>query len=433
MSDRSGKYCIVGSGPSGLAAAKNFQQLGIPYDCLERETDIGGLWNPASSTSTTYSTTTMVSSKRLSRFTDFPIPKAYPAYLSRLDAFAYLQSYADTFALRDSISLRTHVTNIAPWGDCWEVQIEGEETPRRYKGVVVATGHHSTPNWPEYEGEFTGEVLHSADYRAPDQLKGKRVLVVGGGISGCEIAGDGAGSARKISHSLRRGYYVLPKFIFGRPSDVIIEHTEKWPIPRAWRIRFYEAVLSLIVGTQERYGLPTPEHKLFETHPLVDSNYLTHVAHNRIAIKPDVAHADGPWIHFNDGSREEIDLIVCATGYETRFPFMDEALLIEKDGSCDLFLNIFHPEHDELFAMTLLQTGGGYWQLADYQAQLIAKVIQSSQTAPKRHAWFRRQVKRRNERSYRLVFEGASPRHALEIDFFKYRKMLRNYIRRFRS
>ena len=91
------KVCIIGAGSSGLAAAKTFAERGIPFDCLEREDDIGGLWNETTGTGVVYDTTYLVSSRKYTGFEDYPMPEEYPTYPSHREALAYLRDYAQNF------------------------------------------------------------------------------------------------------------------------------------------------------------------------------------------------------------------------------------------------------------------------------------------------------------------------------------------------
>ncbi len=176
----------------------------------------------------------------------------------------------------------------------WRVTIEGESAPRLYAGLIVANGHHWEPNVPSYPGHFDGEVLHSHDVKSKEQLKGKRVLVVGAGNSAVDILSDAAldESARAV-HSMRRTYYFFPKTVFGKPTDVFIDYTSRIPLPRSLMRLFYRFGMRVVVGPHHRFGLERPDHDLFEAHPTACNTYLDHIIHGRITVKPGIERLDG--------------------------------------------------------------------------------------------------------------------------------------------
>ena len=204
--------------------AKNFVQRGIPFDCLEREQDIGGLWNIATPSGIVYETTHLVSSISSTGFDDLPmLDEDYPEYPSHERVLGYFRDYARTFGLLDHIEFGKPVNRVAPQGDGrWEVAVAGEAQPRVYDGVVLASGHHDVPRMPAYPGTFSGEILHSRGYRSPKQLRDKRVLVVGCGNSAADIVSDAVHGGSRVFLSIRRGYWFVPKFILGFPTGDVI-------------------------------------------------------------------------------------------------------------------------------------------------------------------------------------------------------------------
>jgi cation diffusion facilitator CzcD-associated flavoprotein CzcO len=298
----------------------------------------------------------------------------------------------------------------------------GEE--RLYRGVVIANGHNWDPRWPEYPGEFTGEAIHSAQYKTADLLSGKRVLVVGGGNSGCDIACEAAVHAERALLSTRRSYHILPKFFRGKPIDECNEFLMWLRLP-LWARRVTGALVNhLVLGPAWRTGVPKADHRLFESHPILNSQLHHHVGHGRLELRPDIAELRGRRVRFVDGREEEVDLIVYATGYRVSFPFMDAGQLNWSDGVPRLFLNVFHPDRDDLFVIGLIQPDSGQFGLVDYQAQLVTRYLQALHGKPQRAGWFR-QLKRQGSADLSGgVRYLASPRHALEVEHFSYRRRL---------
>ena len=367
--DRTQRVCVIGAGSSGLAAAKNLSERGFAVDVLECEDDLGGNWNYGKPNARVYRSTHMITSKRCTEFSDFPMPHHFPDYPHHAQVLAYLRSYSDHFGLESFIEYRTPVERVAPFeqGRFWDVTPAGGPT-RRYAAVVIANGHNWSPKKPEYPGEFTGEILHSAQYRTPDILAGKRVLVVGAGNSGCDLAVESSQNARQTFHSTRRAYHYIPKYLLGRPADRLGEKLHRIGLSLTVKQALTSLILKCVVGSPARYGLPRPDHKLFETHPIVNSLLLYYVSHGDITPKPDILRLEGDTVHFIDGTVEVIDLLMFATGYNIVFPFIDAQLLNWRDGRPRLYHNVFHPEYDNLFVLGLIQPDGGQFVLVDWQS-----------------------------------------------------------------
>ena len=201
FSDRSDRVCVIGAGSSGLAAARNLREVGLEVDILEACDDLGGNWNYPLPVARVYRSTHTISSKPGTEFPDYPMPDAYADYPHHTEILAYLRGYAEHFELGPLIEYGAEVERVepasstGPTGDpCWEVTLAGGEG-RLYGALVIANGHNRDPIVPEYPGTFDGEVMHSADYKVSEILLGKRVLVVGGGNSGCDIVVEAAHKA----------------------------------------------------------------------------------------------------------------------------------------------------------------------------------------------------------------------------------------------
>lgn len=424
------KFCILGAGSSGLAVTKNFLAAGIPFDCLEREDDIGGNWYFGRKGSSVYRSTRLISSKSLTEYTDFPMPAYYPDHPDQEMVWRYLKSYAERFDLYRHIEFKTSVQWIAPAKGAehgWEVTLASGER-RRYRGVVIANGHNWDPRWPSYPGDFAGEVLHSSQYKTPEVLAGKRVLVVGGGNSGYDLATESARYAAATYHSLRRGYALLPRFFRGRPVDEGGEWMLRWRLP-LWLRRL--AIARVCRAAWKPHEPPQVDHAFFETHPSINGRWPLDVARGAVAVKPDIRAFEGGEVIFEDGSRESIDLVIYATGFNISFPFLDVAELNWRRDRPELYLNIFHPERDDVFVVGLIQPDSGQFGLVDCQSQLIAAYLNGLKG--QRPAAARLKSAKRN---CSLTSNGIryidSPRHLLEVEHFSYRRTLERQIRQLR-
>jgi cation diffusion facilitator CzcD-associated flavoprotein CzcO len=436
-SDNTQKYCIIGAGPSGIAAAKNLKALGIPFDVIEREDEVGGNWYYGKPNSSVYKSTHLISSKPMSGFVDYPMPAHYADYPHHKQVLAYLRDYTRHFGLYEHIELNTAAERIERADDGnWDVTISdangtNDTQSRRYWGVIIANGHHWDAKYPEYRGTFDGRVIHSKDYKTPDILHDKRVLVVGAGNSGCDLAVEAAQNASRVFHSVRRGYYYIPKYIFGKPTDQVNEISVRMRVPLPIRRFVNGLLLKMTVGNPQRFGLPKPDHKLLESHPIVNSQMLYYVGHGDITPKPDIRELCGDRVRFKDGSEEPIDLIIYATGFRISFPFIDRKHLNWGNDGPRLFMHVFHPKYDNLFVAGLIQPDSGQFWITDYQCQLVAKFIHAQQHDRARAEAFR-QVKAGPQPDLRGGRKHLNTaRHFLEIDHFGYTSHLKKLIRNF--
>jgi cation diffusion facilitator CzcD-associated flavoprotein CzcO len=425
------RYCIVGAGASGLAVAKNFVERGIPFDCLEREQDIGGLWNFATPSGVVYETTHLVSSISSTGFDDLPmLDEHYPEYPSHERVLGYFRDFVRTFGIAPHIQFNRTVERIAPRDGLWEVKVAGEPVPRTYRGVVLASGHHDTPRMPAYPGTFAGEILHSRAYKSPTQVRDRRVLVVGCGNSAADIVGDAAHNRSKVFLSIRRGYWFVPKFLLGFPTGDVVSTVEMLPLPRFVRRWLFQGALWLLQGPPSRYRLPDPDYAIDQAHPTMTDEIPRLVAHGDLVVKPEISGYEGKRVLFKDGTAEEIDTIVFATGYQPVVPYIDESLVYAEGGRPRFLFNCVHPEHEGLFAAGLAQANGSMWRLADYQGQLISNLIVAGRHEPQRARGFREMLAKRAAAAGARSFV-ASDRHRLEVNYYDYRRLMKRLIRRF--
>jgi hypothetical protein len=375
------RYCIIGAGPAGLMAARSFQAAGLDFDVYEKYKDLGGIWQIKNPESPVYQSAHFISSKTISKIPGFPMPRTFPDYPSHGDILFYLKEFAKEYGLRDKISFNSTVeTVIREESGNWLVKLE-KGGSQSYDGLVICNGHTWDPNWPKYKGSFKGEKLHSLHYKSPDILKGKRVLVVGGGNSAIDIACDAAIHAKSAAISLRRGYHFFPKHVLGLPSDVI---NSILPMPAWFQKIVAKIILRVFVGDITRLGLPTPDHGPLESHPIVNSQVLHYLSHGDLCVKKDIESFDGKTVFFQDGVQEDFDLILFATGYNVRFPFLADEHFSWKERYPELFLNFLHPKYDNLAVIGLTQTDGGAYEFFTKQADILANIFRDQQNYPER-------------------------------------------------
>ena len=377
MNDTNNRFALIGAGPMGLAMAKVLKEQGIPFQGFELNSDVGGLWDIDGPKSTMYETAHLISSKRMTEFTDFPMKEETAEYPSHRELKHYFQDFTDHFGLRDTYLFNTEVLkteSLGGPGDGWKVtwQNEDGEQSGEFKGILIANGTLSEPNLPTFKGDFDGEIIHSSEYRYPSQLTGKKILVVGAGNSGCDIAVDAIHHGAKCDLSMRRGYYFVPKYVFGKPADTMGGLIK---LPMWLKRRIDSVILKWFVGDPQKYGFPKPDYQLYESHPVVNSLVLYHAGHGDIKIRKDIDHLDGKTVHFTDGSSDDYDMILAATGYKLHYPFIDKELLNWQGDAPHLYLNAMHPNRDDIFVLGMVEASGLGWQGRHEQAEMIARYI----------------------------------------------------------
>ncbi len=374
MVDRGDELLVLGAGPTGLAMAKALGEAGIPYRQVEATDAVGGNWAHG-----VYETAHIISSRRTTEFDDYPMPASYPDFPSARQMHDYLRAYADQFRLPEHIRFRTEVTAVSPAGERWDVRMR-DGTVERYKGVVVCNGHHWAKVYPPWAAAFGGEVLHSKDYKRPEQLRDKRVLVIGGGNSGCDLASEAARVAASADWSLRRGYWFLPKTMLGQPTAELMLPWMPVPVQRV----MLRALVRVVVGRYGDYGLPEPDHALFETHPSISTEVLHYLKHGRVRPRPDVASVDGRAVTFADGTRGEYDLVALGTGFDVAFPFLAEGTVPVVGKVPQLYAGMVRPEHRHLWVMGAYQARYGIGPLLRPLALLLADWVrlQDALTVP---------------------------------------------------
>ncbi len=430
-SNSSEKICIIGAGSSGIAAARVCKAHDIPFDCFEKGSDIGGNWrfNNDNGLSSAYRTLHIISSKWNMQYSDFPMPADFPDFGHHSDVLRYFEAYVDHFGVRKYIRFYTAVTKVTPAPEQrWDVSLSSGETIR-YRGVVIANGHHWCPRLPEFPGTFAGATLHSHHYKTPEEYAGQRVLVVGIGNSACDIAIDLCRVARCVHVSTRRSAHVVPKYLLGRPTDQWSSPLMERFLPVAVRRLAFRFLTYLTVGNQERYGLPRPKHKLLQEHPTVNQEFLAYVGHGRVKIKPHIRELQGDRVAFVDGSVESYDTIIYATGYHIAFPFLAPALLNIQDNRIYLYRKVIHPDLPGLYFLGLIQPLGAIMPLAEQQARWIAGLLTGRVSLPPREVMLREIEKDRRKLQRRYV---ASPRHTIQVDFWDYYYEIEREMRRYR-
>jgi cation diffusion facilitator CzcD-associated flavoprotein CzcO len=357
--------CVIGAGPVGLAVAKALGERGEPYVQLEATDHVGGNWAHG-----VYETAHIISSRRTTEYPDWPMPQDYPDFPSASQMCSYYNAFADRFGLREKIRFGQTVTSVRQEGGLWRVTTE-QGLSSLFRGVIVCNGHHWERFFPPWAKDFSGTLLHSKDYKRPDQLAGRRVLVVGGGNSGCDLACEAARVATRADWSLRRGYWFLPKTVLGRPT---VELMRGWiPVPAQRAV--LKRLIRLVIGRYEDYGLPTPDHEMFEEHPTVSSEIFHYLAHGRVKPRPDVQSVEGQTVRFADGTEDRYDVIACGTGFDLSFPFLEPGVVPIEGKRALLYGGMMSPTWRHLWIVGTTQPRYGLGPLIRPAAEVLVDLI----------------------------------------------------------
>ena len=375
------KYCLVGAGPAGLVMARALIKEGIPFDWYERNGNVGGIWDMDNPDSPMYDSCHFISSKYTSGFYGYPMPKEYPDYPSWDQIRDYIQKFADKYDLKRKVTFGVGVESAKPLdGGRWNISLSNGES-HIYEGLINATGVTWHANRPHIQGEesFRGKIMHSVEYRTASEFDGKRVLIVGAGNSGVDIASDAATHSEQAFLSVRRGYRFIPKYIFGIPTDALI--SGKIQPPKGVSISGdVTKMIDTLVGDLTRYGLPKPDHDLLASHPIMNTQVLHHLGHGDLIAKPDIDYITEDGVTFKDGTHEKLNLIVLATGYSYSVPYLEQGEDEWRDGRPQLYLRIFSRKHPNLYFIGYAEFADAAYRRFDEMAQMVVIDIRAKES-----------------------------------------------------
>ena len=423
------KVCVIGAGPSGITALKNIMDQGLDVVCYDFNSDVGGNWiyNENIGHSSVFETTHIISSKTLSQYEDFTFDEfetGIPDYPSHDQLRCYFQAYAAKFNLYPRIEFNTLVQSCElDHSNNWVIKTikGGTENTEVFSHLVVCNGHHWKPRLPQYPGNFTGKFIHSHEFKHAKSFAGQRVLVIGGGNSACDVAVETSRVSSKTMISWRRGYRIVPKFLFGKPSDIVASCFAF--LPTGLKFFLSELSVKIFSGSNKNYGLPEPEHAITGTHPTINEELLYKIRHGKVFPKVDIERFDGQNVHFKDGSVEEFDTIIACTGYILEHPFFRKDFLNYSEGDVPLYLKMLHEKYENLFFVGMFQPLGCIWPAAELQSKIAARAIKGLWKRPENIAELcQREV------THPHLNQIKTPRHTITVDFHIFIKQLKKHL-----
>jgi dimethylaniline monooxygenase (N-oxide forming) len=424
------KVAVIGAGAGGTCAAKYMIEAGFDVTVYEAGSHIGGLWvyENDNGRSQAYQHLSIISSRRYTRFTDYDFDDQTPRFPTHWDMARYIDSYARHFGVTDHVRLSTPVTEVKPEfipdrePPRWRVTA-ADGTADVYDAVLVATGHLSEPsNVPRFAA-FTGQYLHSSAYRIPDPFARKRVCVVGIGNSGVDIASGVCTVAERTVIVVRSGVIIQPKVLFGKPFSDIAIGLRKWWIPARLRARIMSWLVFTAHGDLRKIGIPTPSKR---THPTLSESIVMDIEYNRVTVKPDIKEIHGQKLTFEDGTTEEFDVLIGATGYKVDLPFLSPDVLPVTGNHVDLYKRIFVPGWPGLCFIGMLNPVGTLSRIFEEQSKVVASYIRGDLALPARQE-MEADIAEKNQRSAAIYTDA--PRHEMEEPDFHYVDELHRFAR----
>lgn len=414
---------VIGAGSSGIAAIKTLRDRGIDVVAYEASDRVGGNWvfGNTNGMSAAYRHLHINTSRTRMEYRDFPMPASYPDYPRHDQIAAYFEDYVDHFGFRDCIRFETKIERAVKRDDgAWELTDDRGETAA-YDMLVVANGHHWDARWPEpaFPGSdsFSGVQMHAHSYIDNDMLRDKDVVILGMGNSAMDIAVESSYVATNTYLAARRGAWIVPKHMGGRPTDAMAAKFNLPQLPWKLRQRIFQKLLEFNVGKPQDYGLPKPDHAMGEAHPTISGRILDRLTHGAVTPKPNIARMEGEEVVFTDGSRVHADVVIYCTGYKVTFPFFSEDLISAPDNHIELFRRVWHPDHANLAFVGLLQPLGAIMPLAEAQGRWIASYLRGEYRLPTRLEMLDDIRRDMAAMAKRYV---SSKRHTIQVDFDDY-------------
>ncbi|XP_051802581.1 flavin-containing monooxygenase 5 isoform X12 [Acanthochromis polyacanthus] len=432
------RVAVIGAGSSGMVCIKCCLDEGLEPVCFESSNDIGGLWrfkeNPESDRASIYHSVIINTSKEMMCYSDFPIPAHFPNFMHNTLIMDYYRMYADHFKLIKHIRFNTRVLQVKQRSDFsrsgqWDVETENSEGKKEkhiFDAVMICVGHHCHPNLPLHDfpgiDTFTGKYFHSRDYKTPEEWRNKKVVVIGIGNSGGDIAAELSRVTKQLYLSTRRGAWVLnrvgdngvPLDMFNNrfggflrrnlPFDVFCSLGEK-----RLNSRFDHALYNL-----------KPKHRLFSQHPTLNDELPNRILSGTVQVKPNIRRFQGSSVEFDDGSVvEDVDLVVFATGYRFSFPFLASQVVSVSENKASLYKYVFPPELDQptLCIIGLVQPLGAIMPISEMQARWATRVFKGCIKLPSVAAMLKDIQYKKETMAKRYV---TSQRHTIQVDYVDY-------------
>lgn len=416
------RVAVIGAGAAGLSAARHLMEGGHEVTVFELGSCVGGLWvyDNDNGLSAAYASLHINSEPRVTHFRGLPFADGTALFPSHVEVSQYLESVADDCGIREHIRFNTRVVEVTPTGAGpgadWVVRLE-DGAEEIFDAVVVASGHQGKPAHPGWAARFKGEYLHSHDYREPEPFRGKRVLVVGVGNSGLDIAADLALVAAQTYSAARSPVLIMPRMMLGVPTARVLSKVNKPWLPWIVQRQVLRFISRIFNGPMEKWGFVTPRTR---THPASSATYMSHVAYRKILVKPGVADVSGTTVTFADGDSVDVDVVIAATGYEIDLPFLAPKISPVVDRRLEAYKRVVHPDWPGLYFIGFFNvSGGANISMMDVQSDWLVKIVSGEVALPSRAEML---ADIRQEQEFLARRYPSTARYGLELDPVRYRR-----------
>ncbi len=426
---------VVGAGPAGLAAMAALSRAGVRFEGIESHSGVGGIWDAANPLSSVYEGMHTVTSRHTTHL-GRPIPEDGPLFLPHRDARQYLAQFAEQEGLVAHLRLNTRFedavkTERGTWLATLHVNGQQETVEREYRAIVIATGSHNRNHrifprslWDDAGGGGL-DVIHAAEYEDNTRYVDKRVLVIGVGNSGTDIADKVSTAAKRTLLSVRTPPWINPATVLGTPCDKMAAES-RW-LPHWYEMASFHIARRLAIGSSSRLGLPKPRHALLDRLPVNDRGIVRAILDGRVQIRSNVSSLEGGVASFEDVQEadEPVDAVIFCTGYARQYPLLPP---LDADGETlrDLLtFFLFHRDEPGLAVMTELVGTWSCWPIFVQQARALATYFAAEQRGGRNVGLFnaRRCVPTPDLKG--KLFGGADAYH---VDYRIYLRVLRDLV-----
>ena len=380
---------VVGAGPAGLAGMAALRQAGIEFCGVESHSRVGGIWDQSNAISSIYEGLCTVTSRYTTHLGP-PMPAEWPEYLPHERAHEYLSRFAEDQQLLPCLRLNTSFVDAvkSPRGS-WVAKLRpaaGEVYEQEFRGIVFATGAHNRKQ-AAYPGDLREQalaagvrVIHSAEYKSPALLAGQRVLIVGIGNSGSDIADKISSVAARTLVSVRTTPWINPQTAFGIPCDKLTADTPSW-LPYWYRLSTFHVIRWLSVGGFRRLGMPRPRHSLNDRLPIGDRGIVEAIRSGRVVVRSGVTDLAGGVAKFSNPAHppEPVDVVILATGFSRDYPLLCPPGTSIDDVANALSFLVFHQREPGLSYLAETVGFRGCWPVFGEQARTVAAYYRAAQ------------------------------------------------------
>ncbi|GFQ89026.1 dimethylaniline monooxygenase 5 [Trichonephila clavata] len=432
------RIAIIGAGPSGLTAIKCCKEEGFIPVCYERNNDPGGLWRyhdeDIEGVASVMKTTIINTSKEMSSFSDFPPPKEFPNFMHNSKMLEYFLLYAENFNLLRHIRYHLEVIKVEPTKDFettgrWTVTVKSTQTEatskEEFDGIMVCIGHHVFPNIPTFPDQykFKGTIIHSHSIKNCERFEGQKVVVVGIGNSGVDAAVDCTFVAKQVYLSTRRGSWIMGRVgDNGKPYDLDFATRKNQFVGKFMsydkKCKLMEEKLNMKFD-HAAYNLK-PKHRMFSAHPTMNDSLPNCILSGRVIVKGDIERFEENGVVFaGEKTVTKVDAVILATGYEIKFPFLDNTVISIKNNRVHLYKYAIPPnlKQPTLAFVGLIQPLGPIFPVAEMQCRWFTQIMAGKLKLPSEKV-MEKEIEYKNKANAKRYVNTT--RHTIQVDWIPF-------------